>query len=158
VRLQPPKASDLVRLMNHESAQRGSTAQHIISLYWGVAPAAIDGVLDQIRTALTKLVAEIRAEMPTGQDLPTEEQADRAVTFIITGERTQVHYSTAHATGEGATATSNQASGDGATATSSVSTGGADAGRWPRWRRIGAFIVGSATFAGAVVGIVVAFH
>jgi hypothetical protein len=75
IRLQPPLASELVRLMNHES---GNPNLRLISLYWSVSPVAINGVLDQIRTTLTKLIAELRATMPQGQDVPTGEQADRA--------------------------------------------------------------------------------
>jgi len=47
IKLQPPGASDLVRLMN---AQDGTM---IVALYWGVSHAAIHGALDQVRTALT---------------------------------------------------------------------------------------------------------
>jgi hypothetical protein len=82
-RLMPHGASDVARLTKLE----GPPGQHIISLYWSVAPGAIRGVLDQIRMATTKLVAELRRTMPAEQDVPTREQADRAVVFIITGER-----------------------------------------------------------------------
>jgi hypothetical protein len=120
IRLMPHGASDVARLMNLE----GPPGQHIISLYWSVAPGAIRGVLDQIRTAATKLVAELRRTMPAGQDVPTREQADRAVVFIITGERAQVHYNVATASGDGASASAAQASAEGATATATAS--GAD--------------------------------
>ena len=46
IKLSPPMASDLVRYMN---AQNQQPHQHIESLYWQVSPAAIRGVLDQIR-------------------------------------------------------------------------------------------------------------
>ena len=106
IRLMPHGASDVARLMNLE----GPPGQHIISLYWSVAPGAIRGVLDQIRTATTKLVAELRRTMPADQDVPTREQADRAVVFIITGERAQFHYNVATASGDGASASAAHAS------------------------------------------------
>ncbi len=81
-------------------------------------------MLDQIRTATTKLVAELRRTMPADQDVPTREQADRAVVFIITGERAQFHYNVATASGDGASASAAQASAEGATATATAS--GAD--------------------------------
>jgi hypothetical protein len=118
IRLQPPMASELARLM---TAELGDPSQRIISLYWSVSPAVVRGVLDQVRTALTKLAAELRTTMPRDQDVPTAEQADRAVTFILTGERAQVHYNVAEAIGDGATAAAAQASAEGATATATAS-------------------------------------
>jgi hypothetical protein len=135
VKLQPLAASDLVRLMNAE----GPPGQHITSLYWSVAPGAIRGVLDHIRTALTKLVAELRAAMPRDQDLPTSEQANQAVTIMVTGRRPNVSVNTAHATG------------DAATAMATASAPPTPEIPWTLWRKVGAFIVGTATVAGAVL-------
>ena len=101
IKLQPPGASTVVRLMNLEI---GDPYQQIVSLYWAVAHAAIEGVLDQIRTALTKLVAELRANMPAGEDLPSPEAANNAITFVVTGKRNKVNFTAPQASGTGASA------------------------------------------------------
>lgn len=101
IKLQPAMASDIARVMNAES---DNPYQQIISLYWSVSPTAIRGVLDQIRTALTQLVAELRANMPDDDDVPTAETANQAVSVVVTGERSSVHVTTAQASGPDATA------------------------------------------------------
>lgn len=98
VRLQPPGASDLTRVMNAESER---PYQHIVSLYWSVAPAALRGVLDHIRTALTQLVAELRANMAGDEIIPSAEAANQAVNVIVTGERSRVSVTSAQASGAG---------------------------------------------------------
>jgi AbiTii len=139
IKLQPPMASDLVRLMNHESE---NPYQHIVSLYWGVSPAVLHGVLDQIRTALTQLVAELRANMSQGEQVPSADAANQAVNVVVTGKRSQVNVTTAQAGGQG-------------TASATVQNAAPpESGFWTRWRKIGAFIVGAATVAGVVIGIV----
>ena len=68
INLQPPGATDLASYMNSTS---GNPYQHIISIYWGVSHAAVEGILDQIRTSLTQLVAELRANMSGDENLPS---------------------------------------------------------------------------------------
>jgi hypothetical protein len=140
VRLQPPGAGDLARLMNIEGE---GSAQHIVSLYWGVSPAAIEGVLDQVRTALTQLVAELQANMSGGENVPSAETANQAVNLVVTGKRARVQVTSAQASGVGTTATA----GSGASAEQ-------EHGFWTRWRRIGAFVVGTATIVGAIAAII----
>ncbi len=142
IRLQPPMASDLVRLINHEGQD---PTQHMISLYWSVSPAAIKSVLDQIRTALTRLVAELRANMTRGEEVPSTQAADQAISVVVTGKRSRVQVTNA------------QASGGGSTASATVNTG-EPRGFWTRWRRVGAFVVGAATVVGAVVAVVAFVH
>jgi hypothetical protein len=43
------------------------------SVYWAVSPSSIRGVLDQIRTTLASLVAELAARMPEDDELPVDE-------------------------------------------------------------------------------------
>ncbi len=102
IKLQPTMASDLARVMNAES---DNPYQQIVSIYWSISPTAIQGVLDQIRTALTQLVAELRANMPDDDDVPSVEAANQAVSVVVTGERSSVHVTTAQASGPEATAT-----------------------------------------------------
>lgn len=141
IKLGLPMGSDLARVMND---QNGNPYQHIISIYWSVSHAAIEGVLDQIRTALTQLVAELRASMNGEQGIPSAEVANQAVGRVVTGKRARVSVTTAQATG-------NQTS---ATATvSDNSSAPARSGFWTLWRKLGAFIVGSATVAGTIIAI-----
>jgi hypothetical protein len=136
IKLQPPHGGDLVRLMNMENED---PTQHIISLYWGVSPAAIEGVLDGIRTALTQLVAELRANMAGDEQIPSAEAARQAVNVVVTGKRSRVNVTSAQASGNSA---------------ATVTAGPQESGFWTRWRKIGAFLVGTATIAGAVIAIV----
>jgi hypothetical protein len=135
IKLQPQMAADLARIMNSESGPY----QHIVSLYWSVSPAALTGVLDQVRTALTQLVAEMTAAMPVGQDLPSAAAADNAVQVVVSGNH---HRVTVNAT---------QASGNATAQT--TPTLSHESSWWTKWRRIGAFVVGLATVVAAVVAV-----
>ena len=59
--------------MNAGAEWRG----HIERMYWGVSPAVLEGVVDQVRTALINLVAEITAHMPEGVHTRSPEVATR---------------------------------------------------------------------------------
>jgi hypothetical protein len=139
IKLMPPMAADLARVMNSEN---DDPYQHINSIYWNVSPAAVHGVLDQIRTALTQLVAELRANMTGGEDVPSSEAADQAVQVVVTGKRSNVTVTTA------------QASGGGSAGISTKEPDPKESEFWTRSRRIGAFIVGLATVVAAVVAII----
>jgi hypothetical protein len=145
IRISPPMAADLTRVMNAETGPY----QHVISLYWSVSPSAIRGALDQIRTALTQLVAELRAGMAAPEEIPSAEAADHAVQVLVTGKRSQVRVTTAHADGAGAMAIA-KTHGDEVQALP-------ESGFWTRWRKVGAFIVGLATVAGAAIGAIQLF-
>jgi hypothetical protein len=140
IKLMPTMASDLARYMN---AENGDPFQTIMSIYWGVSHAAIKGVLDQVRTALTQLVAELRAAMPGGQDVPSPEAANQAVHVVVTGRRARVNMTTAQASGETATAsnTSNAAPPE-------------ETGWWTHTRKVWAFAVGTATIVAAVAAVI----
>jgi AbiTii-like protein len=146
VKLSPPGASDLALYMNSQS---GSAVRHINSIYWQVSPAAVRGVLDQIRTALTRLVAELLANMATAEEIPSAEAANQAVQVIVTGKRSQVRVTTAQADSPGAVAI--------ADAREENVQNPPESGFWTGWRKIGAFIVGLATIAGAAVAIIQLF-
>lgn len=139
VKLQPPGASDVTRIMNSENGPY----QHIVSLYWSVAPAALRGVLDQIRTALTQLVAELRANMSGQDEIPSAEAANQAVTVVVTGKRSHVNVAAPQASGAAT-----------ATVSSEAMSQPADSGFWTFSRRIGAFVVGTATVVAVVLEIV----
>jgi hypothetical protein len=98
VKLLPPGAPDLVNYMN----MTGDLNGHIADLYWSVSTVALEGVLDQIRTRLAELIAELRSSTPAGQALPTPAQAANAVNFVINGRGNRVHIAQA---AEGGTVT-----------------------------------------------------
>lgn len=135
VKLGLPKGQDVVRLMNHEMQRRGQGDQ-VIRIYWAVSPVALEGVMDQIRTRLVELVAEMRAEMPEEADVPTADVATNAVNVIL-GKRARATINTA------------QSAGDGSTASVTPPT----QSKRSAWVTIGAFIVGLAGVVAAAVGV-----
>jgi hypothetical protein len=139
IKLMPPMGTDLAHVMNAENSGR---FQHIESLYWSVAPATMLGVLDQIRTALTQLVAELRAAMASTDEIPSPQVADQAVNVIVSGKRPRVNVIAAQSAGTGSSATVAPAE--------KAEVADQGSGFWTRWRRIGAFIVGCATVVGVV--------
>lgn len=141
IRLAPRMASDLAHYMNQQS---DNPYQQITALYWLVSSATVRGVLDQVRTALTQLVAELRATTPRGQGVPSADAANQAVSVAVKGWRPNV------------TVTSAQASGTEATASSApvVEPNEAEAGFWTRSKRIGAFVTGLAGVLAAVIAVV----
>ena len=98
IKLQPPGASDLVRLMN---AQDGTM---IVALYWAVSHAAVQGALDQIRTALTRLVVELKHNVDDDDEIPDAQAANQAVNVVINGQGSSVQITTAQAAGISPTA------------------------------------------------------
>ena len=105
VKLQPDGAQELVVIINAENRLNG----HLERLYWGISLVALDGVIDQVRTALTVMVAEIRANMPDRALIPTAEVATNAVTIAVTGKRNQVNLASSQAGSSVAPATLDEA-------------------------------------------------
>lgn len=134
-----PGASNIATIINGDV---GDPYQRIISIYWAVAHPTIEGVIDQIRTALTQLVAELRATMSRSDELPSAEAVNQAVNLIVTGKRARVNVANV------------QASGSGTTATVSPPAQPEESGFWTRSRKIGAFVVGGVSVAAGVVAIV----
>lgn len=140
IKLSPPMASDLVLYMNSENS---APYRHIESLYWQVTHAAIRGVLDQVRTALTQLVAELRANMSSNDAVPSAEAADQALSVVVSGKRSRVNVTAAQAIGTETSATVDHGQAQ-----------PAESGFWTRSRRIGAFIVGLASITGVVIAAI----
>jgi AbiTii len=99
IALSPPMAQDLARVMNSEGR---APIRMITELYWSVSAAALTGVIDQVRTSLVELVAEMRANTPDSAELPTGEAADRAVNVAVYGNDVRVNVTAASASGSGA--------------------------------------------------------
>lgn len=136
VNLSLPMGQDVVRLMNHEMQQRGQMDQ-VTAIYWSVSHVTLEGVLDQIRTRLVELVAEMRAEMPDETDVPSAAVADNAVNVIVHGKRPKFTVNTAQASGTGNQATATTTPPENRSA----------------WVKIGGFIVGVAGVVAAATGV-----
>jgi hypothetical protein len=137
IKLTLPMGQDVVRLMNHEIQQRGDY-DRVTAIYWSMSHVTLEGVLDQIRTRLVELVAEMRAAMPDEADVPSAAVADNAVNVIVHGKRARLTVNTAQASGSASTAT---AASSPPAQTRSV------------WVRIGAGLVGLATIVGTLVAL-----
>ncbi len=81
LKLTLPGSQDITALMN---AEAGDPFQHVTAVYWSLSAVALRGVLDQIRTALVELIAEMRAGMPETADKPSAAVADHAVNVSST--------------------------------------------------------------------------
>jgi len=129
-----PSGSDLALYMNHEA---DDPYQHIERLYWRLSPVAIQGVLDQIRTSLTELVAELRAGMRADEALPSADLADQALSVAIHGKGARVTVNAAMTNGGG----------------SSSATPSAAYGFWTPWKKFGAFAAGLASVGGLALAV-----
>lgn len=143
IKLSLPGGADLVRYMN---AENDNPYQHIDRMYWALSPLAVQGVVDQVRNDLVKLVAEIRAATPAGQVVPTEEATAQAMNFLITGKRNKVQIHAAHATGPHSNATIAH--------TEDLEP---EPGYWTTSRKVGGAVVGLATIAGTVFAAIQVF-
>jgi hypothetical protein len=130
-----PMGADIARVMNHEVAD---PYQYIHSLYWAVSPSALVGVVDQVRTTLVELVAELRATMPTNQSVPTPEVAANAVNVAVHGGKR--HNVLIAASQSPASRARNIQTSEGERTT-----------WWTPWRKVGATIVGLATVAATII-------
>ena len=101
VKMGPDGSADLVKLMNYE---RQGSGQTIMALYWDVSTARIEGVLDQIRTTLIRLVSEMRATISDEASIPSSEQAAQAVNVVFHGGKRHHINVTAAQADSGATA------------------------------------------------------
>lgn len=132
VKLSPPGSSDLMSYMNGNEHFNG----HITALYWSVSTIAIEGVLDQIRTRLAELVAELRSGLPRAQSVPSAESAANAVSVVVNGRGNSVNIVQAA---------------DGSTVNQTLPE--QEPRFWRRSRIIGAAVVGCATIVGTLVAI-----
>lgn len=89
IRLQPGGGAELAMYMNGQ----GNTSGHIERIYWAVSATAIQGVVDNVRTTLAVMVAEINATQPDG-DL-TSDTATNAVHLAVSGKRPVINLANA---------------------------------------------------------------
>ncbi|TAL20162.1 MAG: hypothetical protein EPN99_09595 [Frankiales bacterium] len=95
VRLSVPMAMDLAKFMDS-----GQPFQQTLAIYWQVSVAALLGVLDQVRTTLTELVAEMRAGTPRGAEVPPADVAAQAFNFAVRGIGSRITITAPHASGQ----------------------------------------------------------
>jgi len=98
LKLSLPEGQSLVAIMNSEGR---TPLGHIAAIYWSTSAPALEGALDQIRTSLVELVAEMRAGMPNSAGVPSRDAADRAVSIVIHGGNPNVNVTAASASGSG---------------------------------------------------------
>lgn len=135
VKLTLPGAQDVARLMDHEI---GEPYQNITAIYWSLSQTALDGVIDQVRTTLVELVAEMRAGMPDAAEAPSADVADQAVNVAAHGKKARVNVTSAQASGEGA---------------HHVQASPAESEGRSLWWKVGAAAVGFATIAGVLIAL-----
>ncbi|MDQ1357613.1 MAG: hypothetical protein QOG44_1986 [Acidimicrobiaceae bacterium] len=114
--------------MDHDSP---NPWQHINALYWSVSSITLRGIVDQVRTSVIELVAEIRAGIPDDTAVPSRALADQAVNIAVHGKKSRLTITTA------------QASAGGTTSIAPVEQPGSPF--WTRTRRMGAFVAGTAS-------------
>ncbi len=102
VMMVPLGAAEVVKMMNHLMQDR---TRVVTNLYWDVSTARIEGVLEQIRTKLVGLASEMRAVMTDDASVPSSEQADQAVNFVLNGGRRNTINVISSQTGTGRTST-----------------------------------------------------
>jgi AbiTii len=129
VRIQPLGAQELAVIMNAQGHLNG----HLERIYWGVSPVALDGVVDQVRTTLTTLVAEINANMPDNAVTPSAEIATNAIDVAVNGNRNRISLAAPQDN-------------------STVTTAASDEPRhW--WRTAGAVILGLVAIAALIIAL-----
>ena len=137
VMLGVPGDAHLAKLMTSEI---NHPYQAVDRIYWNASPTAIFGVVDQIRTKLVELVAQIRSDTGSADD-PTADAVQNAVNVVFHKRASRVHINTAQSSGSGS---------------ASITTESADQSS-PWWRTTKAlwgFVVGLATIAAAILAFV----
>lgn len=138
VKFSLPGARELARFMQQDAPSR----IHIDALYWRVGRVAIEGVLDQIRTRLTELLAELRSLTSPTQEFPSAQQTDQAVNIVVRGFNPGMTVN-AIVSGQGS---SNAID-------ASLMSPNEKSGFWTTGKMIGAIMVGAAGIVSAVIAV-----
>lgn len=80
----------------------GNPWQHIHAMYWSVSKATVAAILDETRTALAQVVAELRRTAGPSEALPSAAATDRAVSVAVYGEGASATVTVTDASGPGA--------------------------------------------------------
>ena len=73
-------ATDVAAAMDRDS---GNPFQQTHALYWKISRSSLVEIVEQVKTRLAQMVAEIRDETPVGQALPTSEVVSEAVRKVL---------------------------------------------------------------------------
>ncbi|MBB5801125.1 hypothetical protein F4560_000893 [Saccharothrix ecbatanensis] len=131
-----PDSATLIKFMHDEM---NDPSRRITRLYWVASRSSIKGVVEHVRTALVKLVAEMIAVMPNEETLPSKEAADQAVNVVFNGgRRNNISF------------VNSQASGGGTSSVQAPEEAPKPEGWWQRLRRRGLFVVLSTIAAAAI--------
>lgn len=87
-----PNFHIVARKMDEHS---GNPLQRITAMYWQVSTSTVAAILDETRTALAQVVAELRRSLGPSDTLPSSDATDRAVSVIVHGEQNTVTVSDA---------------------------------------------------------------
>lgn len=145
VNLSLPGAEVIGRYFDSKS---GNPFQHTDRIYWSLAPAVIEGILDNVRTTLTELVTELVAEVPAAQEVPTAEQADNALNVAVHGRKSRVTITTSQASGNSVSSIGQNAKPSGEND---------EPGWWTFGRKVWAVLVSIFVVAGAIAAIIVIY-
>jgi hypothetical protein len=149
-----PGAPQLIALMNNTLATHERDpllaslnlppSQVIDRIYWDVSLTVFVGILDNIRTTLTQLVAEMRAGTDDRSTLPSRAVADQAVDVAVRGNKNRIviNQVAPHASALAA-------------AGGTISDG--DAQPEPKARRVGWWVFGIAATIGALATVLLVF-
>ncbi len=133
VELAPSEGALLVRYMNSQSG----AFEVLTELYWSVSVVTLAGVVDQVRTRLAELLAELRrATLPTAT--PTAEAATQAVNVVI-HRRARVNLNT------------QQVASGGTVNAPAPTTAPQESGFWTRGRKVGAAVTGAVGVAATAI-------
>jgi hypothetical protein len=91
--------TQIVKMMNRNLDE----FEQIHKLYWVISNAAMQGVVDQVRTSVAELVCELLASLPTDDGDPSKQAADQAVNYVVSGNRNTVTIANAQVAGGGGT-------------------------------------------------------
>jgi hypothetical protein len=94
IKLSIPDGTTVASYMN---SKNDNPYQRIQAIYWSVAPAVVRGVIDNIRTALAEIVAELRAGLPEGEEVPSADLANQAINIAVNGNKARVTVTSAQA-------------------------------------------------------------
>lgn len=134
-RISLPSEQLLGQMIDRASGQR---FQRTTSVYWSVSVTAIEGIVDQVKTRLVELLAELRAATTPLSPVPTAEQAANAVNVVVHGRGNRVQIAHVSESGQSTVGTSLPESGP----------------FWTFGRRVAAFAVGAATILATVIAVV----
>jgi hypothetical protein len=150
VRISPPFAPELVTLINQrlrdsEPKTYGfdlPPSRVVERIYWQVGASDLASIIDTVRTTLVELVAEMRVGTPAGANLPPRDVTEQAVDIAVFGNRNRIVVNQA----------APEASGSAGGKVSSV-------GSVPETkpRRVMWWVVGAASVAGAIAGVIAIF-